>query len=106
MSVSERTRGNEGSRQEERPQMEQLDRRVIHLVDRYLRTGMMRNGVEERRTKGTPQGSPLSPLLSNIVLDELDKELEDRGLGFVRYADDFQIYGDEVHQQAARLESE
>lgn len=69
-----------------------LDRRVIHLVDRYLRTGMMRNGVEERRTKGTPQGSPLSPLLSNIVLDELDKELEKRGLAFVRYADDFQIY--------------
>lgn len=69
-----------------------LDRRVIHLVDRYLRSGMMRNGVEERRTKGTPQGSPLSPLLSNIVLDELDKELENRGLSFVRYADDFQIY--------------
>ena len=69
-----------------------LDRRVIHLVDRYLRTGVMRNGVEERRTKGTPQGSPLSPLLSNIVLDELDKELENRGLAFVRYADDFQIY--------------
>lgn len=69
-----------------------LDRRVIHLVDRYLRTGIMRNGVEERRIKGTPQGSPLSPLLSNIVLDELDRELEKRGLAFVRYADDFQIY--------------
>lgn len=68
------------------------DRRVVHLIDRYLRTGMMRNGVEERRTKGTPQGSPLSPLLSNIVLDELDKELEERELSFVRYADDFQIY--------------
>jgi RNA-directed DNA polymerase len=68
------------------------DRRVIHLIDRYLRTGMMRNGVEERRMKGTPQGSPLSPLLSNIVLDELDQELENRGLSFVRYADDFQIY--------------
>lgn len=69
-----------------------LDRRVIHLIDRYLRTGMMRNGVEQRRSKGTPQGSPLSPLLSNIVLDELDQELESRGLSFVRYADDFQIY--------------
>jgi len=64
------------------------DKRVIHLIDRYLRAGMMRNGVEEKRTKGTPQGSPLSPLLSNIVLDELDKELESRGLSFVRYADD------------------
>lgn len=68
------------------------DRRVIHLIDRYLRSGMMRNGVEEPRSKGTPQGSPLSPLLSNIVLDELDKELERRGLSYVRYADDFQIY--------------
>jgi RNA-directed DNA polymerase len=68
------------------------DRRVIHLIDRYLRTGMIRGGIEEIRTKGTPQGSPLSPLLSNIVLDELDKELESRGLRFVRYADDFQIY--------------
>jgi len=68
------------------------DRRVIHLIDRYLRSGMMRNGVEEQRSKGTPQGSPLSPLLSNIVLDELDKELEKRGLSYVRYADDFQIY--------------
>lgn len=68
------------------------DRRVIHLIDRYLRAGMMQEGVEEARTKGTPQGSPLSPLLSNIVLDELDKELEKRGHHFVRYADDFQIY--------------
>lgn len=68
------------------------DRRVIHLIDRYLKAGMMQDGIEERRTKGTPQGSPLSPLLSNIVLDELDKELEKRGHRFVRYADDFQIY--------------
>lgn len=68
------------------------DRRVIHLIDRYLRCGLMINGIERRRTKGTPQGSPLSPLLSNIVLDELDKELESRGLSCVRYADDFQIY--------------
>lgn len=68
------------------------DRRVIHLIDRYLRAGMMADGVEEMRNKGTPQGSPLSPLLSNIVLDELDKELEKRGHAFVRYADDFQIY--------------
>ena len=68
------------------------DRRVIHLIERYLGSGMMRNGVEEQRSKGTPQGSPLSPLLSNIVLDELDKELDKRGLSYVRYADDFQIY--------------
>lgn len=68
------------------------DRRVIHLIERYLRVGIMRNGIEEKWTKGTPQGSPLSPLLSNIVLDELDKELEERGHLFVRYADDFQIY--------------
>lgn len=68
------------------------DRRVIHLIDRYLRAGIMVEGIEEQRTKGTPQGSPLSPLLSNIVLDELDKELEKRGLSYVRYADDFQIY--------------
>lgn len=68
------------------------DRRVIHLIDRYLKSGMMVNGIEEKRLKGTPQGSPLSPLLSNIVLDELDKELEKRGHLFVRYADDFQIY--------------
>lgn len=68
------------------------DRRVIHLIDRYLRAGMMDDGIEEPRVKGTPQGSPLSPLLSNIVLDELDKELEKRGHRFIRYADDFQIY--------------
>lgn len=68
------------------------DRRVIHLIERYLRTGMMIEGIARIRTKGTPQGSPLSPLLSNIVLDELDKELEKRGHYFVRYADDFQTY--------------
>lgn len=68
------------------------DKRIIHLIDRYLRAGMLENGIAEPRTKGTPQGSPLSPLLSNIVLDELDKELESRVLRFVRYADDFQIY--------------
>lgn len=68
------------------------DRRVVHLIDRYLRAGMMNEGVVEKRSKGTPQGSALSPLLSNVVLDELDKELEKRGLSFVRYADDCQIY--------------
>ncbi|HEX5112562.1 MAG TPA: group II intron reverse transcriptase/maturase [Saprospiraceae bacterium] len=68
------------------------DRRVIHLIHRYLRAGIMEEGIVEPRRKGTPQGSPVSPLLSNIVLDELDKELEKRGHFFVRYADDFQIY--------------
>ena len=68
------------------------DRRVIHLIHRYLKAGMLKDGLVEKRAEGTPQGSPLSPLLSNIVLDELDKELEERGHSFVRYADDFQIY--------------
>ena len=58
------------------------------LLHRYLKAGMMEGGVTQSRDKGTPQGSPLSPLLSNIVLDELDKELETRGHKFVRYADD------------------
>lgn len=62
------------------------------LIHRYLQSGMMEGGVVQTREKGTPQGSPLSPLLSNIVLDELDKELEERGHKFVRYADDCNIY--------------
>ena len=68
------------------------DRRTLQLIGRYLRCGMMENGLEQRRTKGTPQGSPLSPLLSNIILDELDGELSSRGHRFVRYADDCSIY--------------
>jgi RNA-directed DNA polymerase len=62
------------------------------LIHRYLKAGIMERGVVQTREKGTPQGSPLSPLLSNIVLDELDKELEKRGHKFVRYADDCNIY--------------
>jgi RNA-directed DNA polymerase len=62
------------------------------LIDRYLKAGIMEGGLVETREKGTPQGSPLSPLLSNIVLDELDKELEKRGHKFVRYADDCNVY--------------
>jgi RNA-directed DNA polymerase len=62
------------------------------LIHRYLKAGMMEGGVSISRDKGTPQGSPLSPLLSNIVLDELDKELEMRGHKFVRYADDCNVY--------------
>lgn len=68
------------------------DRCVIHLIERYLKSGIMSEGLVSQQIKGTPQGVPLSPLLSNIVLDELDKELEKRGHSFVRYADDFQIY--------------
>ena len=64
------------------------DKRVLKLIGQFLRAGIMREGMVNQRVKGTPQGSPLSPLLSNIVLDELDKELECRGHSFVRYADD------------------
>lgn len=68
------------------------DRRVLQLIRRYLQAGVMENGLVSPNTEGTPQGGPLSPLLSNIVLDELDKELENRELRFVRYADDCNIY--------------
>jgi RNA-directed DNA polymerase len=68
------------------------DRRVIVLIYRYLRSGMMEGGVASPRSQGTPQGGPLSPLLSNILLDDLDKELERRGHRFVRYADDCNVY--------------
>lgn len=68
------------------------DKRVLKLIRSYLQAGIMRNGLVEQRQQGTPQGGPLSPLLSNIVLDELDKELERRGHKFCRYADDCQIY--------------
>jgi RNA-directed DNA polymerase len=68
------------------------DKRVLKLIDLYLRTGIMKGGVSSPRTKGTPQGSPLSPLLSNILLNELDQELEKRGHSFCRYADDFVIF--------------
>jgi RNA-directed DNA polymerase len=64
------------------------DKRVLKLIHRFLETGLMLGGIESQRIKGTPQGGPLSPLLGNIVLDELDKELERRGHDFVRYADD------------------
>lgn len=68
------------------------DKRLLKLIRKYLKTGIMENGKVNTRTEGTPQGSPLSPILSNIVLDELDKELERRGHKFVRYADDLSIY--------------
>jgi len=68
------------------------DRRVLKLIRRFLQAGMMLGGVVSPRTEGTPQGGPLSPLLSNVLLDDLDKELERRGHHFVRYADDCNIY--------------
>ena len=68
------------------------DKRVLRLVRRFLTAGLMKDGVCRRREEGTPQGGPLSPLLANVVLDELDKELERRGHRFCRYADDCNIY--------------
>ena len=68
------------------------DKRILRLIRGYLRSGIMIDGMVSQRDKGTPQGSPLSPLLSNIMLDELDKELERRGHRFCRYADDCNIY--------------
>lgn len=68
------------------------DKRILKLIRRFLQAGMMEGGLVSARTEGTPQGGPLSPLLSNILLDELDKELERRGHRFVRYADDCNIY--------------
>ena len=68
------------------------DKRVLRLVNEYLKAGVMDNGVVTESEEGTPQGGPLSPLLSNIVLTELDRKLEERGHRFVRYADDCNIY--------------
>ncbi|MBQ2636841.1 MAG: hypothetical protein IJG09_09150 [Methanobrevibacter sp.] len=68
------------------------DKRVLKLIRKYLQSGIMINGVVVTNEEGTPQGGPLSPLLSNIMLDELDKELEKRGHKFCRYADDCNIY--------------
>ena len=76
------------------------DRRVLRLIRRYLQAGMMADGMATARTEGTPQGGPLSPLLSNILLDDLDQELERRGHAFCRYADDCNIY---VRTKAAGL---
>ena len=68
------------------------DTRVLGLVRRYLESGIMANGVVIERHSGTPQGGPLSPLLANVLLDEVDKALELRGHAFVRYADDCNVY--------------
>ena len=68
------------------------DARVLKLIRRFLQAGMMSEGLVKARTEGTPQGGPLSPLLSNILLNDLDQELERRNLAFCRYADDCNIY--------------
>lgn len=68
------------------------DERLVKLIRRYLQAGIMDQGVCKEREEGTPQGGPLSPLLSNLLLDEVDRELERRGLAFARYADDCNIY--------------
>jgi len=74
------------------------DKRVLHLIGKYLRRGAMVDGVVTASVEGTPQGGPLSPLLANIYLDALDRELDRRGHGYCRYADDCNIY---VGSQAA-----
>jgi len=85
------------------------DKRVLRLIGKYLRAGVMVNGRLQATPKGVPQGGPLSPLLANILLDDLDKELERRGHRFVRYADDFIILvksqraGDRVLQSVQRF---
>jgi group II intron reverse transcriptase/maturase len=85
------------------------DKRMLGLIRRYLDAGIMANGAVVERVEGTPQGGPLSPLLANVLLDEVDKELEKRGLCFVRYADDLNVYvgsrraGEDAMQTLRRL---
>lgn len=85
------------------------DTRVLGLIRRYLEAGIMANGVVMERDEGTPQGGPLSPLLANVLLDEVDQELEQRGLSFVHYADDLNVYvrskraGEDAMQTLRRL---
>ena len=84
------------------------DKRLLKLIRAFLNSGVMIEGLTEATPSGTPQGGPLSPLLSNLLLDELDRELETRGLRFVRYADDCNIYvrsrraGERVLQSVSR----
>ena len=85
------------------------DKKLLRLIRRYLEAGIMQHGITRERHEGTPQGGALSPLLANILLDEVDKELEKRGHKFVRYADDCNIYvrsqkaGERVLQSLRRL---
>src|SRR6266704_1135460 len=68
------------------------DRKVLRLIRSYLEAGVMVDGIRQETVEGTPQGSPLSPILSNIMLDDLDRELWGRGHRFVRYADDLRVF--------------
>jgi RNA-directed DNA polymerase len=85
------------------------DKRLLRSTRRFLEAGMMWDGVSVERYEGTPQGGPLSPLLANLLLDDLDKELERRGHRFCRYADDSNIYvrtqkaGDRVLRSVTRF---
>ncbi len=85
------------------------DRRLLGLIRRYLEAGILADGVVLERHEGTPQGGPLSPLLANVLLDEVDRELERRGHAFARYADDCNVYvrsqraGEDVLQTLRRL---
>ncbi len=85
------------------------DKRVLTLIRAFLRAGVLEDGLVRPTEEGTPQGGPLSPLLSNLVLDELDQELERRGHRFCRYADDCNIYvrshraGDRVMSSVCRF---
>ena len=85
------------------------DKRLLGLIRRYLEAGMMADGVVTEREEGTPQGGPLSPLMANVLLDEVDKELEKRGHAFARYADDCNVYvrsrraGERVMESLRRL---
>jgi group II intron reverse transcriptase/maturase len=85
------------------------DKRMLGVIRRFLTAGMMADGVVTERWEGTPQGGPLSPLLANVLLDEVDKELEKRGFAFVRYADDCNVYvssrraGEDVMELLRRL---
>ena len=78
------------------------DKRLLRLIGRYLRAGVMVEGLRHRSTEGTMQGGPLSPLLANILLDDFDKEMEKRGHRFVRYADDFLVFS-KTKQSATRV---
>ena len=89
-----------------RVSQEVSDKRVLRLIGRYLRAPMRHvDGRQEKRLRGTPQGGPLSPLLSNIYLDPLDKELEKRGISFVRYADDIALFLSSERSAQRALES-
>jgi group II intron reverse transcriptase/maturase len=85
------------------------DKRVLRLIRRYLEAGMMADGVVMAREEGTPQGGPLSPLLANVLLDEVDKDLERNGHAFARYADDCNVYvrskraGERVMERLTKL---